>query len=94
MWPKDSSSCVLEWVSYFSILGHTVNFYYYYYYHYTICIAHRFKQARVGGANVVLYVSYDANELLNYSPFACVLLHCTMCRLTLHTSDMFLDQHC
>ena len=27
-------------------------YYYYYYYHYKICIAHKFKHARVGGAGV------------------------------------------
>jgi len=40
----------------------TLRYYYYYYYYYKICIAHKFKHARVGSADVAGWENGLAGE--------------------------------
>jgi len=44
----------------------TIQYYYYYYYYYNICIAHKFKHARVGGADPIQYntIQYNTTKVL------------------------------
>jgi len=59
LWNKATKPAICILTVFLPCNRQQLNYYYYYYYYYKICIAQKFKHARVGGAGLILLLEWE-----------------------------------